>query len=214
MSKNGGVADEAEIAPARTRNRWGEGERLRGEILDAAGRLLSGLGSEDGLTIRGVARAVGIAPASIYQHFADRTALVQGLLDHEFARLRTLMREADERLDPDDVTGRVRAQLHAYCAFAIDNPGHYRLMLNNGASRPAPGAHPAGPLMDVITMLSAAFARCAAAGQPLRVPSERAAVIVFVGAHGRVALLHNSPSEQGAREVEPFVDELVSLVFD
>ncbi|MER8161553.1 helix-turn-helix domain-containing protein [Streptomyces sp. NPDC094472] len=63
----------------------GEGEWLRGEILAAASRLLSELDGEDGLTIRGVARTAGIAPAGIYQHFTDRAALVAGLTDHEFA---------------------------------------------------------------------------------------------------------------------------------
>jgi AcrR family transcriptional regulator len=208
------VSDEVNVASTRSRNRWGEGQRLRVEILEAAGRLFSGLGGEDGLTIRGVARAAGIAPASIYQHFADRDALVQGLLDHEFTRLRSLMRQADEQADPADVVGRVRAQLHAYCVFAIDNPGHYRLMLSNAVSRPAAGAHPAGPLMDVIDLLSVGFARCHEAGHRLRVPSDRAAAIMLVAAHGRVGLLHSNPSEQGARSVHPFVDEVFTLVFE
>ena len=210
----GHVADEVNTAPTRTRNRWGEGERLRAEILEAAGRLLSELGGEDGLTIRGVARAVGIAPASIYQHFTDRHALVQGLTEHEFARLRTRMTTADDDCDPADVVGRVRAQLHAYCAFAADNPGLYRLMLSRrGGARPAPGAPPEGPLVDVIALLTAAFERCDAAGRHLRVPSERAAVLVFVGAHGRVALLLSNPAERRATTVFSFIDELLALVF-
>ncbi|TVT21956.1 TetR/AcrR family transcriptional regulator [Amycolatopsis acidiphila] len=182
---------------------------MRGEILDAASRLLSGLGGEDGLSIRGVARAVGIAPASIYQHFADRAALVRGLRDHEFARLRTLMLQADEQPDPADVVGRVRAQLHAYCTFALGNPGHYRLMVGNGGA----AGSPRGPLMDILAVITAAFERCAEAGHPLRLPSDRAAVIVFVGAHGRVALLHSNPSEHGAQAVAAFVDELLTLLF-
>ena len=207
------MPDEVNTVPPRTRNRWGEGERLRAEILDAAGRLLSELGGEDGLTIRGVARAVGIAPASIYQHFSDRNALVRGLLEHEFARLRARMTAADEETDPADVVGRVHAQLHAYCAFAIANPGLYRLMLSRGGVRRPADAPPEGPLMDVIDLLTAAFDRCDAAGHRLRVPSRRAAVLVFVGAHGRVALLHSNPRERGADLVGPFVDELVELVF-
>ncbi|GHF49641.1 AcrR family transcriptional regulator [Amycolatopsis bartoniae] len=202
------MTDEVSTAPARTRNRWGEGERLRGEILAAASTLLSGLGGEDGLTIRGVARAAGIAPASIYQHFADRAALVRGLREHEFARLRTLMCDADARPPEHDVVARVREQLHAYCTFAVGNPGHYRLML---AHRDP--AAPRGPLMDVIAMLTEAFERCADAGHALRLPADRAAVIVFVGAHGRVALLHSNPSERSAQGVPDFVDELVGLVF-
>ncbi|MEU4675056.1 TetR/AcrR family transcriptional regulator [Amycolatopsis sp. NPDC023774] len=81
---------------------------MRTEILDAAGRLLSELDGEDALTIRGVARAVGIAPASIYQHFADRTEIVHGLLEHKFERLQVLLEKADAQADPEDMIGRVR----------------------------------------------------------------------------------------------------------
>jgi AcrR family transcriptional regulator len=210
---NGWVAEKVEAGIGRTRNRWGEGERLREEILEAAARLLAELGGEDGLTIRGVARAVGIAPASIYQHFSDRAELVRGLLDREYERLRESMRTAEESLGETDVVGRVRVQLHAYCAFAMENPGHYRLMLANGASRPEPGARAEGPLLDVIDRLAAGFERCVEAGHPLRVTPGRAAAMVFVGAHGRVALFHSVLNRTGADLVEPFVDDLVSLVF-
>lgn len=204
------MPEEVNAATPRTRNRWGEGDRLRGEILEAASRRLSGLGGEDGLTIRGVARAAGIAPASIYQHFADRAALVRGLTEHEFARLRAQMLDADQRHDAGDVVGRVRAQLGAYCGFALDNPGHLRLMLGGGTT--ASGAN-RGPLSDIIALLAEALTRCVDAGHRLRLPADRAAVILFVGAHGRVALQLGNPSERGAQALPGFIDELLGLVF-
>lgn len=204
---------EEQETRTRTRNRWGEGDRLRGEILDAASTVLSELGGEDGLTIRGVARAVGIAPASIYQHFTDRAALVTGLLEHEFARLRTEMGAAAEDADHTDPTCGVRAQLHAYCGFALANPGMYRLMLSKGSHRPAPDARPVGPLMDVIGQLAEGFERCAAAGRGLRLPPDRAATVVFVGAHGRVALIQGGRGDTPRAQLHAFIDELLSLVF-
>ncbi|GHF36899.1 TetR family transcriptional regulator [Amycolatopsis bartoniae] len=191
--------------PARVRNRWGEGEQLRTEILQAASRLLSSIEGEDALTVRGIARAAGIAPASIYQHFADRAEVVRALLRFEFARLRTAMREADESLGEGEVVGRVRAQLRAYCAFAIENPGHYRLMLNSGTERTE-------LLSDVLAMVAEGFVRCEAAGRALRLPSDRAAVLVVVSVHGRVALLHSSTARHSPQAIAEFVDELVSLV--
>ncbi|MBB4685855.1 TetR/AcrR family transcriptional regulator [Amycolatopsis jiangsuensis] len=207
------MSEEVQVSAPRTRNRWGEGDRLRGEILDAASRLLSELDGEDGLTIRGVARAVGIAPASIYQHFTDRAALVAGLTRYEFARLCAAMEAAEQQVDPDDAVGRVRALIHAYCRFAIDNPGHYRLMTANGTSRRTPGARPTGPLVEVLDLLAAGFERCAEAGIPLRVSAERAGVIAFVGAHGRVALFHTSTTGGSSDIVLFFADELLNLVF-
>ena len=75
----------------RVRNPWGQGERLRTEILLAAGDLLGDLGTVDGLTLRGVARQAGIAPASIYAHFPDRSALIAALLEHEYLRVVELL---------------------------------------------------------------------------------------------------------------------------
>ncbi|OLR89652.1 TetR family transcriptional regulator [Actinokineospora bangkokensis] len=183
---------------------------MRGEILAGASRLLSELGGGDGLTIRGVARAVGIAPASIYQHFVDREALLRGLSEHEFGRLREVMRVAEE--GAGDAVGRLRAQVHAYCAFAVENPGHYRLMVGHGAVRSGAGSAPVGPLMDVVAGLRVGFERCAEEGRASRVPAERAAVMLFVGAHGRVALLHSNPGETRPEAVGSFVDELVDLL--
>jgi AcrR family transcriptional regulator len=199
----------------RTRNPWGHGDRLRVEILQAAAQLLSELGGEQGLSIRGVARAAGIAPASIYQHFADKAALVRGMIEYDYARLSTAMRQADESVPADDVEGRVRAQMHAYCRFAIDNPGHYRLMLSHRRSpKQEPGRRPQGPIRDVIDSVVTAFERCEEAGRTLRMPSERAAIMVFVGTHGRVALYHANPDQDGADRILPFVDELISLILD
>lgn len=207
------MPDDVESTTQRVRNPWGQGDRLRTEILDAAVRLFSELEGEEALTIRGVARAVGIAPASIYQHFADKAALVRGVVEHDYERLSAVMREAEESVDPDDVVGRVRALMHAYCRFAFVNPGHYRLMLANRRIAGEPGDRPPGPLRSVLGAVVAAFDRCERAGKRLRVPSERAAIMVFVGTHGRVALYHSSPDIDSEDRILQFVDELISLVF-
>ncbi|WP_028920844.1 TetR/AcrR family transcriptional regulator [Pseudonocardia acaciae] len=197
----------------RTRNRWGEGERLRLEILEAASGLLSELGDEEGLTIRGVARATGIAPASIYPHFSDRDALMAGLLEHERDRLSALLAGAATTADQDDPLGQVRAQLRAYCDFAVAHPGHYRILFRrrpDGASDDSA----ANPLEDILARFVETFERCERAGYKLRLPARRAGVMVFVAAHGRVALFHGNPTERSASLLPGFIDELVSLVFE
>ncbi|MFB9834105.1 TetR/AcrR family transcriptional regulator [Actinoallomurus acaciae] len=208
------MPDEVDLTKQRVRNPWGQGERLRTEILDAAVRLLSELGGAEALTIRGVARAAGIAPASIYQHFADKVALVRGVVEYDYQRLSAVMREADESVDAGDVVGRVRAQMHAYCRFAIANPGHYRLMLGNRRITHEPDGRPYGPLVPVVESVGAAFERCERAGRRLRLPSDRAAVVVFVGTHGRVALFHSGRADEDADRILQFVDELISLVIE
>jgi AcrR family transcriptional regulator len=205
------MTEQADLTAQRTRNPWGQGEKLRVEILAAAARLLSELGSEEGLSIRGVARAVGIAPASIYQHFADKAELVRGLVNYDYELLGKQMREADESVPADDPVARLRAQMGAYCQFAIDNPGHYRLIYNNRER----GGEPAkSPLGRIVLRIATALERCEEAGHELRQPARRAAITVFVGAHGRVALYHAAPEAgEGAAGIHSFVDDLISLVF-
>ncbi len=200
-----GVAETSQ----RVRNPWGQGERLRAEILAAAARLMSELDSDEGLTIRGVARAAGISPGSIYQHFSDKSALVEGLIEYEFEQLAATMRHADEQCPPDALLDRVRAQMTAYCQFALDNPGHYRLIINNRPAGPR-----TGPLSDIVQQVAALLQRGEEAGIRLRKPPERAAVIVLVGVHGRVALEHSRGATSQASDILEFVDDLISLITD
>ena len=130
-------------ARSRTRNRWGQGERLRAEVLEAAARLLGELGTVEGLSLRGVAREVGVAPASLYAHFADKSALIDALFDYEHERLVGLLRVAGAGVDEADPIGRVRVQLHAFCRFSLANPGHYRVIFGARLGQPEqPGPCP------------------------------------------------------------------------
>ncbi|MGW7001621.1 TetR/AcrR family transcriptional regulator [Streptomyces sp. NPDC054933] len=193
----------------RVRNPWGHGERLRTEILEGASRLLGDLGTEDGFTLRGVAREVGIAPASIYGHFRDRSELIEAVLNHEYDRLIDLMSHAQSTVDASDPLGRLRAQLHAFCRYSMANPGHYRVMF--GVRFDEGGR---APLWRVIRQLTAALTACELAGARLRLPAERAAVTLLVGAHGTVALSQVRPGKDAEALVLDLVDELLSLVFD
>jgi AcrR family transcriptional regulator len=204
-----GMAPPFPGQPTRTRNRWGEGERLRAEILDATSRLLSELGDEEGLTLRGVARATGVAPASIYPHFPDRDSLMSGLLARECERLCTLLEATGARAGAEPVE-RLRAQLYAYCEFGVANPGHYRILFRRRGEH----EETLGPLRDIIGCFTTTFDRCTEAGHRLRLPSQRAAVVTFTAVHGRVALFHANPTERNASLLRPYVDELVSLTLD
>ena len=64
------MADKAtKDGDRRARNPRGSGDRLREEIVEAGIRLVDETGDSAALTLRGVARAAGIAAPSIYQHF-------------------------------------------------------------------------------------------------------------------------------------------------
>lgn len=114
------------MASERQRNRRGQGDRLREEILDAAHALLVESGGEGSVTIRGVARKAGIAPQSCYLHFATRDDLLWALYGRQFERLHAFLEAAaDDREPPLE---KLRARSRAYCAFAMDEPGTYALL--------------------------------------------------------------------------------------
>lgn len=117
------TATAARRAPARR----GDGVRLRAEILAATSRLLAELGDAGALSLRAVAREVGVATTSIYLHFTDLDALVTAVKEQHFAELSDAILGAVESAG-DDPYQRVRAIAYAYVSYGLDNPGHYRVL--------------------------------------------------------------------------------------
>jgi AcrR family transcriptional regulator len=196
----------------RVRNAWGQGDRLRSEILTAAADLLGALGSEDGLTMRGVARHVGIAPASIYAHFPDRSSLVDALVAHEYGRIVELMRQAGQDHRDRDAPARLRAQLQALCRYSMGNPGLYRLLFGVHLTPASQGRRASAAVL--VEQLTNGLQVCEQEGIRLRLPAERAAIVLVVGVHGRVAISHARGELDSETRVFGFVDDLLSLVFD
>jgi AcrR family transcriptional regulator len=164
---------------------------LRRDILEAVNRLLVEWGSAEKLTVRAVAREVGVSAPSIYLHFPDKADLVWTALSDKYAQLAALMRAADAAADETDPQARLRAQVHAYCRFGLHNAGHYRLMYE--VCQPAVDASRIGrhPARLVSGSLRQAVARCAEAGCALSLPPEQLATTLWAGLHGTVALSHS-----------------------
>jgi AcrR family transcriptional regulator len=207
-----GVADGTEGQPTRRRSRRGHGDQLRDEVLAAVNRLLDNWGSDEKLTMRAVAHEVGVTPGSIYLHFADKTELVWAALADKYRQLADQMAAADADVAADGPRERLRAQVHAYCRFAMDNPGHYRLMYE--VRQPAVehariGLHPA---RQVSARLRGALAACADAGYPLFLPLYQATHTLWTGLHGLVSLEHSLAIEGSPDRLADMADGLVDIV--
>lgn len=125
-------------------NKWGEGGRLRDELLEAATRLLARATSRDAVTLRAIARETGIAAPSIYKHFADRDAVIDAVVSSTFEALDAVCGEAYRSHPPG--SERLRAVCHAYVAFATDHPDQYRVLFerSSGNLSVTPGPDPIG----------------------------------------------------------------------
>ncbi|MFT5033913.1 MAG: AcrR family transcriptional regulator [Bermanella sp.] len=68
------------------------------DLMDAASDLLESRRSVSSLSLREIARAVGIAPNTFYRHFRDVDELAVALIDQAGRSLRGVIREARQRL--------------------------------------------------------------------------------------------------------------------
>ena len=180
--------------PPRARNRRGEGRRLRADILAAAAGILERTGREDRVTLRAIAREVGIAAPSIYAHFADRDEILAALISDAFADLAAALTTAAIEDLPDPVD-RLRAGSTAYLEFADNHPQQYRVLFEH--RRPA--RLEAGVSADqrigaeAFSILVGRIAACVAAGRSRSVDSSADAAAVWVALHGYTTLRTSLP---------------------
>ena len=200
-------------SPTRTRRpraRKGEGDRLHDEILEAAERLLLETGSEDAVSIRAVADAIGVTPPAIYRHFDDKAHLLFEVCGRHFERMDAFILEATASIeDPVEV---LCERARAYVRFGRENPEHYRIMFM-GRSEITPEQY-----ADELVVESSSFAhmvqcvqRCLDAGR-FRAGVPDAYTLTFAlwsAVHGVTSLLVAKPNMPG-----PDAETLVTLVLD
>ena len=200
---------------ARRRNPRGHGDRLRAEILAAVACLLDEKLTDNALpvSLREVAREVGIAAQSMYLHFADKEQLARAVAEDGYQRVVAEMREADARAAGRgaDASERLRAQANAFCAFAVAERGVIRMMFGHDASSfGEPGQeHPARLLWQ--QWVDAVHA---CEGEGVRWPDgvESAALLLWSALFGRFALWTTTFGQRDQDELTSFVDRVVDAV--
>lgn len=187
MEREAGVSEAIkEQTQRRSRNAPGEGGRLRDELIAAASHLLADTNAVDALSLRAVAREVGIAAPSVYLHFPSREALLRAVLEEHFAALKQAIEDASAEVSGP--AAGLRAGCLAYCRFALEQPGPYRVLF--GISRQEPDAPPSEQLtgMDAFATLVDGIGACMVAGvAPVGDPFA-VATAVWAALHGTVSL--------------------------
>jgi AcrR family transcriptional regulator len=193
----GAQAQPSSAVRKRQRNPRGQGSRLTEDIVSGAIALIERTGSSEAVTLRAVAREVGIAAPSIYAHFPDRDATLMAVV----ARIFDELTEAIEKgLDPDtaDPVDRLVAGCTAYVAFGLDHPARYGVLFSE--TWPAapeyckpvalgPGGLPVLELgAESFALLVEAIADCVKAGVSASTDVVADATAVWVALHGTVSL--------------------------
>jgi AcrR family transcriptional regulator len=99
-------------------------EHLRANILHAARSLFIVRGIE-AVSMREIAKQVNYSATTLYNHFADKEALLQAVCDEDFSALICGMRQI---MKMPDLIARIQTLNQAYARFALQHPNHYRLM--------------------------------------------------------------------------------------
>jgi AcrR family transcriptional regulator len=207
---SGGVTARSRRAPARR----GQGAALREDILAAATGLIARSGDAGTLTLRAVAREVGVAATSIYLHFDSVEALLAEVKECRFGELAQRLASAADAAGSDPVA-RVRARCHAYVLFGNDRPGEYAVMF--AARLVPPDGAPDGPRF-ADTIFDEVAVDLRVVERPGRPPmtAEEARMVCFhlwTALHGMVSLrlLRRTLAwPDAAAQVDDLVDRLVA----
>ena len=104
-------------------------------ILDSARKQLAEVGPA-ALSVRAVARDLGMASSATYRYFRSRDDLLTALLIESYDEVGEAVQRADCSVaNRDDLAGRWRAVCHAVRNWAVANPHEYALLYGS----PVPG---------------------------------------------------------------------------
>jgi len=99
---------------------------LREALLERAAEVVAECGVE-ALSLRALARDLGVSHAAPSRHFADRAALLAALAQAGFERVVEMVRAGADAAGADPVA-RHRARGRSYVRFAIEHPALFRAM--------------------------------------------------------------------------------------
>lgn len=192
----------------RGRNPRGQGERLRTEIVEATLCLLDELGDDQALSMRAVARAVGIAATSVYLHFPDRDALVLAALESCHRDLMDAIEKA-EAAEADPVA-KLRARLRHLGTWVREHSGLYKVLHESTLNQRSDMAFK----RELGERTTQAVRRCMDAGLAPADDPEAVSLDLRAAVHGAVSMRINQPDLPWpplAEQVDRFVAKLLGV---
>lgn len=177
---------------------------LRPALIAAAERTVREQGV-DQLSLRELAREVGVSHAAPRRHFPDRQALLDAVAIAGFARLDAQLRAALDSAG-DEFGPRLTATVTSYIRFATDDAALLELMFTSkhrpGADHVLDAATPAFGLMSEL-IVQGQQAGQLAAGDP-----EKVGILLFATMQGIAALVNGGMVSTGL--LDGLVDEAVA----
>ena len=191
------MTSTTESAPRHRRNARGQGNRLADDIVRGALAIIERTGSDDTVTLRAVAREVGIAAPSIYAHFADREAIIMAAVVGIFDELADAVEQAEAAAGGDPVA-RLLAGCQAYLDYGLAHPARYGVLFSprqlapEDYCKPVPVGPDGRPVLEfgaeAFSQLVQGIQDCVEAGVSASEDVLADATAVWVALHGAVTL--------------------------
>ncbi len=143
-------------------------DELTREIKDEARRQLATEGAS-GLSLRAVARELGMASSALYRYFPSRDDLLTALIIDAYDAVGAQVEQAAAKRRTGDFTGRWRAACAAVREWGLANPHEYALIYGSPVAGYRAPRDTTGPANRVPFVLLAIARDCATAGK-LTVP--------------------------------------------
>lgn len=134
-------------------------------IQEAGRRHLATVGPA-ALSLRAIARDVGLVSSAVYRYFPSRDDLLTALIVESYDELGDAVEAADAAADPADLAGRFRALSHAIHDWARANPHEYALVYGS----PVPGYAAPDTTVTSAGRVTGAFLRLAAESEARGLP--------------------------------------------
>ncbi|MEM9200427.1 MAG: TetR/AcrR family transcriptional regulator [Actinomycetota bacterium] len=147
------VTPDAAAAPPLTRR-----ERLRAELtaeIKAVARRQLDEGGPSAVSWRGIARAVGMSPASLYTYFESLDDLYTSLIAESYSGHAAALQRAVDAMAGRPLPDRLFASMIGYREWGVRRPGEFRLLYNNPI--PEYQAPEDGPTTDATLAVGAVF---------------------------------------------------------
>ena len=169
---------------------------ITGEILDAARGYLATDGAPS-LSLRAIARDLGMASSALYRYFSSRDELLTRLIIDAYDSLGAAAETREATVDRNDLAGRFTAICEAVRAWALAHPNEYALIYGS----PVPGyvapADTVQPATRVTALLLWIIVDAASAG-PVAAADLQHADVQDAGAHAD--LQHADDQDAGAQD--------------
>jgi AcrR family transcriptional regulator len=139
-----------------------------------------------GISLRSVARDLGVTAPALYAYVTDYDDLLAAVAETEFRRLR----DRFSAVGGDDPVERIREMIRVYVAHACEEPHLHRLMFRYAPQVPVAAVEPTfGPATDTFAAARAPVDEAIAAGRLTVIDPVLASLTLWSAAHGVAEVL-------------------------